>query len=174
MQPHGHPLPRSRFHTCLSTCMLCCSARVWLASPLPDPRSFDFSLPCGVEYLPLLIGHLFWSERTGLLRRGDLPSFLPSLSSLSSQATTQPARQGAPKQGLSNCAGLLSYLFSLCVKDTCVRGHLACFMGSLFSPSSKYLSSQSCHCHPHPSCYIFTHHCLVSVPIHTPSQATGQ
>lgn len=104
-------------------------------SPLhpPTPGALIFHFPV-MWSRPLLIGHLFWSERTGLLGQGNLPSYLPSLSSVSPQATPQPARQGAPTQGLLNCAGLLSYLFVfMCVKNVCVWGHLPCFMGGVCS-----------------------------------------
>lgn len=102
----------------------------------PHPRTpgaLIFHFPV-VWSCPLLMGHLFGSERTGLLRQGDLPSYLPSLSSLSPQATPQPARQGPSTQGLFNCAGLLSYLFVfMCVKNACVWEHLPCFMGGVCS-----------------------------------------
>lgn len=144
----------------------------------PTPGALIFHFPV-MWSRPLLIGHLFWSERTGLLRQGNVPSYLPSLSSVSPQATPQPARQGAPTQGFFNCAGLLSYLFVfMCVKNVCVWGHLPCFMGgvcSLLPANTSPHRAVTAPCPPPHALMLDFYRTLLGKCVDThPSQATGQ
>lgn len=152
---------------------------------------FPFFLLCGMEYLPVLFGHLFWSKPTASehstlsLPHSPSPPLTPSLTSASpAMLHTHSAGQGPPKQG-----GFQAWRISELLSWWCCMWLITCiwvplpwcwvefvlpfpplrrFQGSNSAMFSKHLDSQSSLAARPPHLWgTFPEHCLASLSTQT-------